>query len=52
KNPDVKEAMKQLEGKVDTKTMQELNYQADNDLVEPSIVAQRFLAKNNYFEKE
>ena len=29
--------------------MQELNYQADNDLIEP-VVAERFLKENNYFE--
>lgn len=30
--------------------MQELNYQADNDLIEPAVVAERFLKENNYFE--
>ena len=25
--------------------MQELNYQADNDLIEPAVVAERFLKK-------
>lgn len=30
--------------------MQKLNYQAGNNLVEPSIVAEQFLTENNYFE--
>lgn len=51
-SPAVKKAVARLEGKVDTETMQKLNYQADNNLVEPSIVAQEFLAKHHYFEKE
>ena len=30
--------------------MQELNYIADDMLIEPAIVAQKFLEANNYFE--
>lgn len=48
--PGLEEAMKKLEGTIDTKKMQELNYEADNNLVEPSVVAKRFLEENNYFE--
>ncbi|MGM0125424.1 glycine betaine/carnitine/choline ABC transporter [Enterococcus sp. AZ194] len=48
--PGLEEAMKKLEGTIDTKKMQELNYEADNNLVEPSVVAKRFLKENNYFE--
>ena len=32
--------------------MQELNYQVDNDLLEPTVVAERFLEENNYFESD
>ncbi len=32
--------------------MQQLNYQVDNDLLEPTVVAERFLQENNYFEGE
>lgn len=50
--PHLKEAMEKLAGTIDTEKMQQLNYQADNDLIEPSVVAQRFLEENNYFEEE
>lgn len=39
-----------LEGTIDTDTMQELNFISDDYLIEPAIVAQRFLEENNYFE--
>lgn len=52
RDPEVKEAIDRLAGKIDTETMQEMNYQSDNNLVEPSIVAERFLQQNNYFEDE
>lgn len=51
-SPEVKDAIAKLAGKIDTEQMQKLNYEADNNLVEPSIVAQSFLADHNYFEKE
>ncbi len=50
--PELEKVLLRLENKIDTETMQRLNYEADNDLVEPSIVAQRFLEENNYFEEE
>jgi osmoprotectant transport system substrate-binding protein len=39
-----------LDGKINLKTMQELNYQVDDQLLEPNVVAQKFLAKHNYFK--
>ena len=51
-SPEVKDAIAKLAGKIDTEQMQKLNYEADNNLMEPSIVAQSFLADHNYFEKE
>lgn len=48
--PELYDAINRLAGKIDTETMQRLNYESDNDLVEPSIVAERFLEENNYFE--
>ncbi|BAK93535.1 osmoprotectant ABC transporter substrate-binding protein [Tetragenococcus halophilus] len=51
-DPEVKDAIDRLTGKIDTETMQKLNYQSDNNLVEPSIVAERFLEQHNYFEDE
>lgn len=50
--PELTEILARLEGKIDTTTMQQLNYESDNDLVEPSIVAERFLEENNYFEED
>lgn len=29
--------------------MQELNYLADNNLIEPAVVAEQFLIEHNYF---
>lgn len=49
-NPKLKIALDKLAGTIDTKKMQELNYKADNDLVEPSVVAEEFLKENRYFE--
>ena len=50
-DPKVKEAIAKLAGTIDTEEMQKLNYEADNNLVEPTVVAQEFLAKHNYFEE-
>ncbi|HAQ2241995.1 TPA: osmoprotectant ABC transporter substrate-binding protein, partial [Enterococcus faecium] len=43
-------ALNKLGHTISTEKMQELNYEADNNLVEPSVVAQRFLQENHYFE--
>lgn len=51
-NPELEGILAKLEGKVDTETMQKLNFEADNDLIEPSIVAQEFLEEHNYFEED
>lgn len=37
-------------GKIDTATMQELNYEVDGNLKEPSVVAKEYLEKHHYFE--
>ncbi|MBO2535702.1 osmoprotectant ABC transporter substrate-binding protein [Rummeliibacillus suwonensis] len=50
--PQVKKAIEKLIGKISTEQMQKLNYEADNNLIEPAIVAKRFLEKNNYFEDQ
>ncbi len=49
-DPKVKDALERLAGKISTEEMQRLNYRADNDLVEPQIVAEDFLKEHNYFE--
>ena len=38
------------DGKISLSTMQELNYQSDDELLEPATVAHRFLVKHHYFE--
>lgn len=48
--PELKGALEKLADKINTEQMQKLNYQADNDLVEPSVVAQKFLEEHHYFE--
>nr|WP_263312939.1 osmoprotectant ABC transporter substrate-binding protein [Mammaliicoccus sp. Marseille-Q6498] len=48
--PYVDRAMNKLKGKISTEQMQKLNYEVDNDLKEPAVVAQEFLEKHNYFD--
>lgn len=50
KNPKIREALDKLAGTIDTEQMQKLNFRADNDLVEPSVVAKEFLEEHDYFE--
>jgi osmoprotectant transport system substrate-binding protein len=50
--PEVADAMERLAGKISTEQMQKLNYEADNNLVEPAVVAQKFLEEHHYFEGE
>ncbi|KRM95355.1 periplasmic glycine betaine choline-binding (lipo)protein of an ABC-type transport system [Liquorilactobacillus aquaticus DSM 21051] len=49
KYPKLEPLLHRLDGKIGLKTMQSLNYKVDNDLLEPSVVAQQFLAKHDYF---
>ncbi|WP_430616687.1 glycine betaine/carnitine/choline ABC transporter [Enterococcus sp. DIV0176] len=49
--PHLEEALQKLGGTITTEEMQKLNYEADNNLVEPSVVAERFLKEHHYFEK-
>ncbi len=51
KNPELKAIFKKLEGTISTKEMQKLNYEVDNNLLEPDIVATKFLEEHHYFEK-
>ena len=50
KYPKLKPLLHRLDDKINLKTMQELNYQVDDQLLEPNVVAQKFLAKHNYFK--
>ena len=51
KYPKLKTLLHRLDGKIDLKTMQKLNYQVDDQLLEPSVVAHQFLKKHDYFRK-
>ena len=51
KYPKLKTLLHRLYGKIDLKTMQKLNYQVDDQLLEPSVVAHQFLKKHDYFRK-
>jgi osmoprotectant transport system substrate-binding protein len=48
--PELDEIITKLAGVLDTEQMQELNYLADDYLIEPAVVAEVFLEENNYFE--
>lgn len=50
--PGLAEALTKLSNTISTEKMQQLNYEADNNLVEPSVVAERFLKENQYFGEE
>ncbi|EOH59462.1 osmoprotectant ABC transporter substrate-binding protein [Enterococcus mundtii] len=50
--PGLAEALTKLRNTISTEKMQQLNYEADNNLVEPSVVAERFLKENQYFGGE
>lgn len=50
--PELSTILEKLSGKISTETMQKLNYQADNNLMEPKTVAENFLRENNYFESD
>lgn len=49
-HPELEGVIDKLIGKIDTETMQELNYEVDGKLKEPSVVAEEFLKKHNYFQ--
>lgn len=48
-HPELTKVLKRLTGKISLKTMQQLNYQVDDQLEEPQAVANNFLKKNHYF---
>lgn len=49
--PELELIFKKLEGTIDERVMQELNYTSDKFLLEPKIVAVDWLEENNYFEE-
>lgn len=50
--PELKGILLRMEGMISEEQMQEMNYEADNNLKEPQVVAEEFLKENNYFEDE
>lgn len=49
-HPELEGIIDKLIGKIDTETMQELNYEVDGKLKEPSVVAKEFLEQHHYFD--
>ncbi|MER0465616.1 choline ABC transporter substrate-binding lipoprotein OpuBC [Bacillus cabrialesii subsp. cabrialesii] len=49
-HPELESIIRKMIGKIDTATMQELNYEVDGNLKEPSVVAKEYLEKHHYFE--
>ncbi|MEK5080107.1 osmoprotectant ABC transporter substrate-binding protein [Solibacillus sp. FSL W7-1436] len=47
--PEVRKALQRLVGKISTEEMQRLNFLADNNLIEPAVVAEEFLKEHDYF---
>lgn len=48
-HPDLKPILHRLDGKINVHTMRKLNYQVDDQLLEPQVVAHKFLQENHYF---
>lgn len=49
-HPELEDILQKLSGKISTEKMQELNYEADGKMKEPSIIAKEFLEEHDYFE--
>lgn len=49
--PELDELLERLAGKIDTETMQNLNFRADHYLLNPNAVAKEFLEEHNYFRE-
>ncbi|TDQ41565.1 osmoprotectant ABC transporter substrate-binding protein [Aureibacillus halotolerans] len=52
KHPELDTILQKLVGKFSTEKIVELNYKANIELIEPSVVAKEFLEEHNYFEDE
>lgn len=51
-HPELKTTINKLTGKISTSEMQRLNYEADGKGKEPDVVAEEFLKKHHYFDKQ
>ena len=50
KYPDIETVLLKLESEIDSKKMQEMNRNSDEQQIEPRVIAKQFLEENNYFE--
>ncbi|KAA1038370.1 osmoprotectant ABC transporter substrate-binding protein [Macrococcus equipercicus] len=50
KNPEVKKLLQRMKNTITTEQMQKLNYEVDNDLKEPAVVAEEYLKQHHYFD--
>ncbi|CXZ49199.1 Osmotically activated L-carnitine/choline ABC transporter%2C substrate-binding protein OpuCC [Staphylococcus aureus] len=51
-HPELKTTINKLTGKISTSEMQRLNYEANGKGKEPAVVAEEFLKKHHYFDKQ
>ncbi|HDA6867626.1 TPA: osmoprotectant ABC transporter substrate-binding protein [Staphylococcus aureus] len=51
-HPELTTTINKLTGKISTSEMQRLNYEADGKGKEPAVVAEEFLKKHHYFDKQ
>ncbi|HHC7454645.1 TPA: osmoprotectant ABC transporter substrate-binding protein [Staphylococcus aureus] len=51
-HPELKTTINKLTGKISTSEMQRLNYEVDGKGKEPAVVAEEFLKKHHYFDKQ
>lgn len=49
-NPELEGLLDNLAGTIDDEKMREMNYEADVQMKEPSLIAKEFLEEHNYFE--
>lgn len=51
KYPQLAPTIHKLDGQISLKQMQKMNYEVDDQLLEPSVVAHHFLVQHHYFER-
>ncbi|PAQ14933.1 osmoprotectant ABC transporter substrate-binding protein [Bacillaceae bacterium SAOS 7] len=51
-HPELKTSIEKLMGQISTEQMQQMNYEADAKLKEPSVVAKEFLEEHHYFKEK
>lgn len=52
KYPEINKILTSMHNKITTEEMQKLNFEVDNNLKEPAVVAQNYLKKHHYFKEE